>query len=214
MKKIVLLLTTILMGIGAFAQFQAGNILVNGTLVFGSNQSKSINGGTTTDGPKTTTFEIGPGLEYFFTDKISFGAEIDFSTEKTVDKNPGGPYDETRDKTTLTTISPFAAMYFINEEKFALFCKLGVGFGFGKNVYETITGGTTVSNENKVSSFEIGLKPGVVVHLSEKFGMTATIGELGYRSNKSDNGNTVNKNSSYGLQISPALGFGIFFKLK
>ncbi len=214
MKKIALLFTSVLMSIGAFAQYTAGNLLVNGTLIYEISQSESTNGGTTVKGPKTTSFEIAPGMEYFFTDKIAFGAEIGFSTEKEVDKDPGGGFDETINKTPMTYVAPFASMYFINEERFALFCRLGVGFGFGKNIYETIAGGTSVVTEDKVSAFQIGIRPGVAVHLSEKFGMTATIGAIGYSSYKTDDGNTVNKSSSYGLEISPSLGFGIYYKLK
>ena len=66
MKKIVLLLTSVFINIGVFAQYQAGNIIASGTLILTSSQSKLSNGGTTVEGPKTTTFEIGPGVEYFF----------------------------------------------------------------------------------------------------------------------------------------------------
>ena len=202
------------MSIGAFAQFQSGNILLSGTLIFNASQSENTNGSTTTKGPKTTTFELGPAIEYFVTNKISIGGEIDFTNEKTDNKNPGGGNIETIDRTNMTTISPYASMYFINEERFALFCKLGIGFGFGKTKNEVITGNTTVTNTANISSFEIGIKPGVAVHLSEKFGMTATIGMLGYSSYKTDDGNNEFKNTSYGLRLSPSLGFGIFFKLK
>lgn len=218
MKRNSLLLTFLILSIGAFAQFQAGNILATGTLTFGVSQSERTGGNTTIDGPKTTSFELAPGIEYFATDKIAVGAEIGFGMDKVLDKDPGGGVDETIDKTTMTTISPFASYYFINEEKFALFCKLGFGVGFGKEVYEEKTNGVTVSYDTKLSSFEIGLRPGIAVHLSERFGMTATFGSLGYRSYKEkqdNNGNTTtDKSSEYGLQIFPELGFGLYFKLK
>jgi hypothetical protein len=218
MKKITLLLIFALVSVVVFAQYQAGNILVSGTLIFGGSQSKESFGGTSVDGTKNTTFEIGPGIEYFLTDVISAGAEIGFSSYKEVDKNPGGGLDETIDKTSITTITPFASMYFINEEKFGLFCKLGVGFGFGKNVYEEKTGNTSVSVETKLSSFEVGIRPGITVHLSERFGMSATFCGLGFHSTKSKRdigGNTLeDKSSEYGFELIPSLGFGIYFKLK
>ena len=214
MKKTTLLLLFFLLGFFAIGQYQAGNILLNGTLIFEGSQSERTNGGTTVEGPKTTMFEIGPGIEFFFSDKMAFGGEINFSTEQEVDSDPGNGLDETIAKTNMTAIAPFFSYYFINEDRFALFGKIGVGFGFGKNTYEAKAGSTTVTNEEELSSFEIAFKPGIAVHLSEKFGMTATIGELGYSSTKSVNGGREDKTSNYGLRLSPSLGFGIYFKLK
>lgn len=211
MKKIVLVISLFFIGIGAMAQYQAGNILLSGTLVFGSGQSKDISGGVTVDGPKTTTFEIGPGIEYFFSDKIAFGIDLGYGMEKEVEEDGG--VTET-DKISMTTIAPFASMYFINEEKFALFCKLGVGFGFGKDIYEEKGGGTTVTDETKISALEVGLKPGIAVHLSEKFGMTATFGAVGFRSMKWEYDNFETKTSGFGLEIKPSLGFGIYYKFR
>jgi len=214
MKNIFVLTVLLFLSTGTIAQFQAGNILITGTLVFTSEQSESTTGSTTIHDPKTTTFEVGPGMEYFFSDKISFGGAIYYGTEKTVDNDPGGGVDEEIYKTHLTTITPFASYYFINDDRFALFCRLGIGFGFGKDIYETKIGGTTTTDEEKLNLFTVGLGPGITVHLSDKFGMTATFGSLSYTSFKSDNGTTVDKSSSYGLQLSPALGFGIYYKLK
>jgi hypothetical protein len=218
MRKILVIVTIVLTSVGAFAQYQAGNILATATLTFGVAQSKTTGGNVTVEHPKYTTFEIAPGIEYFATDKIAIGGEIGFAMEKELDKNPGGVADETVDKTSMTTISPFASYYLVNEEKFAFFLKLGFGVGFGKRVHEIKTLGVTVSEDTKLSAFEIGLSPGIAVHLSERFGMTATFGSLGYRSFKEkqeNNGNTItDKSSEYGLKITPELGFGIYFKLK
>jgi len=214
MKKITLSLIIVLISIGAFSQYQAGNILLSGTLILGSSQDETSGNGATYKGPKTTKLEIGPGIEYFLTDKLAIGGEIDYSIEKEVDEDPGGGVDKTIDKSSMTTILPFASMYFINHDRFALFCKLVVGFGFGKNVNEVIGNGITVSDEDALSTFEIGLKPGISVHLTEKFGMTATIGAIGYRSHKTDSGNNEYKRNEYGLELTPSLGFGIYFKLR
>jgi hypothetical protein len=218
MRKILLILTIVLMSVGAFAQYQAGNILATATLTFSVAQSETSSGNVTVEHPKYTSFEIAPGIEYFATDKIAIGGEIGFAMDKELDKDPGGGLDETIDKTSMATISPFASFYLVNEEKFAFFLKLGFGFGFGTKVYEAKANGVTVSVDSKLSAFEIGLKPGIAVHLSERFGMTATFGNLGYRTYKEkrdNNGNTTTeKSSEYGLKITPELGFGIYFKLK
>lgn len=212
MKKTILLMLIVCIGSGAFAQFQSGNLLFGAGIRFGMDKSESSSGNTTVDGPKTTSFEFSPGIEYFVSDKFSIGADVSFNTSKRVEENPSGGYDKYTYKSNSSSVSPFVSLYMISEERFALYCKLDASIGFGKssNTYET--GNVTDESETKYTSFSIGLSPGVHVRLSEKFGMKASFGWIGYDLSKYKyEDDSEDKNSSVTFQITPSLGFGIYY---
>ncbi|MBD0726370.1 hypothetical protein B6A10_14415 [Flavobacterium sp. L1I52] len=153
MKKIFLALSLSFIGILS-AQTEKGSFIISGqtNLGFISNTIKYKAQGQTIDGPKTNTFTISPGADYFIVDNFALGLSLDFKSTTTKIKqntNINDPYDPIytagENKETQTTLSIIPnATYFFSEGKTRPF--LNAGVGFGNNKYKSDSNGTSSTN--------------------------------------------------------------------
>lgn len=97
----------------------------------------------------------------------------------------------------------------------------GVGVAFGSSKEEEKNGNTTTTTDGpKVTALEVGITPGLVFFPTNKVGLEANFGFVGFSSvtSKSTNGSTETKvsNSNFGLganSISPTFSLGFRYYL-
>lgn len=190
MKKVNILTLVFIFAVAAssFAQTSAGTVFIGGGLGFSSSNSKETVkiGGTTinTDGPQSTEFSILPGVGYFVADKLAIGIDISFTGNSLKENEDGGDY--TKVSTTTVGFTPFARKYFMLADNFGFTGNLGVGVAFGSSKIENKQGNTTTTTEGpKVTTLEVGISPGLVFFPSNRVGLEANFGFVGFSSETS-----------------------------
>lgn len=174
----------------SFAQTAQGTLYLGGGLGFttSSNKVTTSGGGTTVsaDGPKSTSFSIVPGVGYFIADKLAVGIDISFlnESEKEPYEGPGaqtGDYNKVSGN--LISFTPYARKFFMLSDNFGFTGTFGVGVGFGSSKTESKRGSTTVTNDGpKVTALEVGITPGLVFFPTNKVGLEANFGFVGFSS--------------------------------
>jgi len=120
--KTILMVTAVLIGTQAFAQFEKGRMLVGGTALFSVTQDKSKVGNTSTVTGTNVNFDVSPQFGYFIMDHFAVGGFISSRFSSFKDKNSSSNY---RSNSSGYTIGPMARYYFDP----GFFAQLGVGIG-------------------------------------------------------------------------------------
>ncbi len=192
MKKLITIVLSIITSVGLQAQPQQGSIRLSGSLKFDASSSEFKNG-TTVDGPKTSHYTVNPCGSYFINDKFEVGLGIGISGEKEEDANSFGTSEYT---SSLFMVMPFAQYNGMINEK--LFCTgrgmVDVGFGSYEDKFTDTSGSTTQKGD--ISSFSVGLTPGLEYWPSEKISINFQLGDLSYTSTtqKADAGGEFTEN--------------------
>lgn len=132
-----------------------------------------------------TTFTLAPEVGYQFNSQWSVGGEIAFSHSS--------PYSVKRNAFWL---APYARYTFLRKGIFGMFLDGGLGFSTAK-----------VKSADSENGFEIGIKPGFFVQVSDRFRILAKYGFLGYRDD------FANVGSKSGLVFEPNdLRFGLQYQ--
>ncbi|MER2997526.1 outer membrane beta-barrel protein [Pontibacter populi] len=210
MKKLLATAIFALMGSGAFAQTTQGTIVISGSLGINRNNVKSEN----LYNPRTTTLtsvSLTPGVGYFINDGLELGASfgLNYSTYK-LDSNKESDTYKSKDTNTRFDFSPFIRKYFMLSDKFAFTGTASAGFSIGKHEFEGSTSPITIESSTKGAFAYI--TPGVYYFPTEKIGLSATFGSLGYSATtwKSEEGSNKEVQSDFGLNLSSST-FGIGF---
>lgn len=186
---------------------EAQDLFVSGSLNLTTESSEVTSGGTTNEGPTTTTFRLSPKVGYYLNEDFAIGAGIGFSSNKTT--TPGNP--ETVDKSGFFYLNPFARYYLLREGNFAVLGEGGLNFGFGSS--ETTSGGTTNEGPSE-SFFQIYAAPMIEYSLTDMVALEASVGILTFETEKTeqDFGGTTqtSKDNEFGLRLFPnSVNFGV-----
>ncbi len=218
MKKIRLILsaTFVCLVINVInAQTEQGNFLIGAksdmNLLFGSSKNEVTNQGQTvsSDGPKTTNFNISPTIGYFFIDGLAGGLYINFEMNNSKDKYtiPVGGTVDLKDNITTITAGPFVRYYFALD-KVKPFLEGKVGFGSMKEKYDSYNNNAVTSNDYKYNLFNWGLGAGAAYFITDNISIDAMLGynqtSSKYKENDNEYKTTMN---SFGLNV----GFTIFY---
>ena len=111
-----------------------------------------------------TTMGILPEIGYNLSDKTAIGTTIGWSHY----------HDSSKVTTNLFQIEPYYRYSFFKSGIVSLFVDGTAGVGVGRTSYDGENGKAAVT-------WEIGLKPGISVALSEKCSVVAHVGMLGYQ---------------------------------
>ena len=214
MKKSLLLLA-LLSGAAATAQAQtaipAGTVSLGGGIGFFSRTNKSefkVGNNTFTDEFRNSQFQFAPAAGYFFADNLALGLNLSYTamSEKITRTGPGRTSPNALDARTTLRVGPYVQYYKMLSDQFGVLGTLGLGYqsGFAPS-YSGGSGGTVL--ETKTSGGYVSLTPGVIFFPVPKFGISASIGGLGYdrlnikRSDDSDGQSRSSSNlgASFGL---------------
>ena len=196
----------------------AGRWYLGGMLAFTVQTEKHEDAGTTTDGPKTTNFDIIPSFGWVLNDKLVLGLGIGYASTstKTFETDFDGNEIELKDKVGQFVFVPRVGYY--KQLTSNLYCipYFYIGFGFGNTSNETILFGEVVKTEGKISSFEVGIAPSLKYFFSNYWAISLAYGKLYYQNvtNTPDKDNTDHKNktANYGLDLNlTSINLGLYY---
>lgn len=181
MKKIIVAFAVLVAcSISVQAQY-----FVGGRFGFNTSGGSSEVGGTSSDKPKSTSFNFSPKVGMFLSEKLAVGAELNFGINNT--KTYG--MITTTTKSTGFGISPFVRYYVVQMDKFGIFAEGKVGVNFSSTE-------TTGSPKAKTTSFGINVAPVMYYNLTEKLSLEASVNLFNFGFNTSTTKFDDNKDTS------------------
>ncbi len=142
------------------------------------------------NGANQTTVSVNPEIGYNLDENLAIGTLLGYN------------YNYTQGvKVNAFKVAPYARYSFLKLDNVKLF--VDGGFGFGS--YKVKDGGSAQN------SWEVGLKPGVMVNLTEKVSFVAHMGFLGYRTADDAIGEDVFGPNGLGFNFSNSLTFGLLW---
>jgi hypothetical protein len=206
--KHLLILSLLLFQIQVYSQDLSGKIQIGGTGSFFIDQTEQdyeINGFLVRDEFKVRTISIIPQIGYFVNSSVSIGGRIGYSNVKTdqLGSSNGSIIIDNEIQTSIFKIGPYLRFHKSLNEQLLLFMQgnLNVGFGTRKN------GRNDPTIDENIFEIEAGLRPGILLLLSEKIGIESTFGFLGYKltqtklEDSSLSPTPTNKDQEYGLDL-------------
>ncbi len=199
----------------SFAQISQGSLYFGGGLGFAiASNKKTFSGGSTTvtsDGPRSTSFSIVPGVGYFIVDKLAIGIDISFISKSK--KEPDGSGSQAgnyeKESSNLISFTPYARKFFMLSDNFGFTGTFGVGVGFGSSKLESKRGNSTVTNdESKITALEVGITPGLVFFPSKNVGLEANFGFVGFSSTTLKKEENILNNILTTKRTETSVGFG------
>ena len=181
------------MVLGASVTAAKAQFYVGGSLGFWHDPKKSTSYDTSyeiiTIHSKSTSFWIEPDAGYSFNERWTVGLSIGFQFIRYSDTWSDGAYENENEISFY--VSPYARFNYFSKDKIKLFLDGVVG----------------VSAENAAESFgfQVIIRPGIAIHLTEHFSLVGTFGALGYRQNYRYT------RDGFGLDLSNSLGFGFYY---
>lgn len=158
----------------------SAQIYVGGTVGFNSSKNDKTD-------LKSTTIKLMPEIGYELSESWALGTVIGYAYNKLGDV-----------KTNTFTIAPYARYTFLKSNVVGLFVDGGFGFSTSK-----------VKGSDALNSWNIGLKPGLSIRLSDNFMLVAKYGFLGYEENEVAADSKV---KSFGLDLdTDELSFGFHY---
>lgn len=148
---------------------------------------------------KTVKFDFSPEIGYLFNDKWGVGLMLGYEYEKETEAGK-------KSYSNSFKISPFARWYYVHKGPFNLFLDGGVGFDFGK----------VKANGEKTNrhGFEVGVRPGACVDLTEGLCLCLRMGFVGYRHDYFGGEEPEIGTNGFGLRFAPEelmIGFELEF---
>jgi len=185
MKKAALSLTFLAASLIANAQLKQGAIAIGGTGNFSYIEGTNKVGSTSTNAPKATTFNIIPSIGCNVSENIALGLGIGYAYNKQEELASGSSSSSQKNTTTNETfiINPFARYYFMYNDNGGVFAQVNAAIGIGSGRYEPgSTSGGNSSYYIKNTSFDFGLRLGLIYFISNSWSIEGTYGKLGYNS--------------------------------
>ncbi|MEM1135604.1 MAG: hypothetical protein AAGI07_07170, partial [Bacteroidota bacterium] len=149
----------------------------------------------------TRTFSILPQIGRFVNDNVSIGGIIGFTRIKTefISTNSFGINFETETSIDIFQMGPFARFHKSVSDAAYVFLQAELIFGFGSSESEI------PDTKENLFTLQTGLRPGFIFFLTEKIGIEANIGFLGYNYSRNeldeDESDAKNTNSSFVLDL-------------
>lgn len=144
------------------------------------------------DGANKTSFVVNPEVGYNLNENWAIGVRLGYGYEYVKG-----------DKVNAFEVSPYARYTYAKLGPVNLF--LDGGFGFGTFKVKDADG----NSSDAQNAWEVGIKPGLSVNLTEKLSFISHVGFFGYR--KSDMGEVFGENG-FGLKLkSTDLTFGLLY---
>ncbi|MFT2011248.1 outer membrane beta-barrel protein [Pontibacter sp. 13R65] len=193
MKKLWIMLLLAATGTTmAYAQTEQGNMVISGSIggSFSSNKIEDIDfpGGFTS---KSTGIRIRPSFGYFIQEGLEVGLSTLIYFSKSNDMNGGAEHVY---HNRSFGFAPYVRKYFVLSDKLMAHGTGSISADFNSNWVERPSDKNL--EKNKSTSLGVFLYPGITYFVTEKLGITATLGQLGYKRDipKKGEGRVVNQN--------------------
>jgi Outer membrane protein beta-barrel domain len=171
---------------GSSMGYKKGDIFASGQFGFSSKGQGDA---------KESTFGFVPSVGYFIGEKMAVGIAIGFKSSTS--KPAQG--DSTTNSAFLAGL--FGRYYWTPKSQFSLFGQAGLEFA------SQSSGG----NSGSVTTFGLGIKPGVSYFLSNHFNIDATFGQIGFSNTSGSGGGSSNTNFDFGFDLTQ-INFGLSYK--
>ena len=181
-------------------------VAISTTLSFAQQGTVAIGVGSNLADVSWQDYSLTPTVGYFITDNMMVGTGFSMGSSS---------YEEmdTEYKSGGMNLSPFFRMYF-NEN---LYASAGIAIGSVSDSYDASSGGTTVTGENKTSTFGLNVGVGYSLMWNDRVCIEPSFGIAtgsGSSSSKDNIGGTVTESDSdapgtFGM----AIGLGIHIRL-
>jgi hypothetical protein len=202
MKKIAFVIAMAAISTALYSQ-----VFVGGSLGFSTSGSSTTSGSTTTDGPTLTTFSLEPMVGYYLNSQMAIGVELGISFNST---NNNATPTATKTTTTVFGISPFVRYHLVEMGPISVFGQGSVGIGFGREKFKS---GSTSTDGDKFTMFEIAVRPGISYKLTDQIAIEAFLGGLSYDMTTTKKPNDdKDKEHTLGLNFSTSLNLGFVYK--
>lgn len=180
-RKKILLLALLAASTGAaHAQsIAAGTVSLGGSIGYsrslGETEIKAVPTSYTVEFT-TSRFQFSPAVGYFIADNLAIGLNLGYVAEHTTQASstPGPPTPDNPDARTRLRVGPYVQYYKMLSEQFGVLGTLGAGY------QKSTTPGSGPSDATKATGFYAAITPGVIFFPIPKFGISASIGNLGY----------------------------------
>ena len=220
MKKLLFTILLACIGSAALAQTSQGNIVVSGTVGYQNHTQQNEDETSTYD---SRSFNIAPGIGYMLKDGLEAGISFRLSSSLSesnsyyLNENGRGElYSMNESKDKSFAISPYLKKYFSLSDKIAFTGEAYISFSKGNSRYhyEDVNHSSTESKRNN-TGFGVGIRPGITFFPTEKIGLSANFGRLGYNHTtyKNKEYDYKSKSSDFGLNLdgnSLTFGFGYY----
>lgn len=216
--KHLLIIILVLIQLPVLSQTLEGKFQMGGSLAYYTNTSDFEEG----DGSNLQQQEsfrnnisILPQFGYFINDNISIGGQIgyvreSFSYYSTINQTV---VNDVNSKQNRFQFGMFTRVHKPLNDNLYLFMQANLSAGIGRVKYDD-----NQNDDQNSFSFQAGVQPGILFMITEKFGIEGQFGFLGYESlntsNVDSNEDYKNKNTSFGLRLSPStFNLGLQFYL-
>lgn len=185
MKKFFLLALVAVSAQAARAQsIAAGTISLGGSVGysrFSESDERKVGPNTFTSKSTYSQFQFSPAISYFFADNLAVGLSLGYLAESTAETNtgPGASSPNALDPSTRFQVGPYVQYYKMLSEQFGVLGTLSGGYQSAFQQKRTGLNPNT-TYDTKGSGYYGAITPGVVFFPVPKFGISASIGNLGY----------------------------------
>ena len=205
-SKLIVILSFLLVTI-AKAQIQKGSLLTGGNFSFyhqNDTEEFSKYGNTSTDDIKSNYIFTNPQIGFFISDKTLIGGGISYE-HNTLEQiiRFGGSTGTIKQRDNTFFINPYLTRYTELTEKLYLTTSINLMVGLGNGKY-----GENYDLKTNILDIRFNIKPGLTYAISEKWLLSANIGQLFYdwknETVTSDTGSEerpANSSNNYGINF-------------
>ena len=187
MKKLILLALLAASTQSVRAQsIAAGTISLGGSIGYSQNTNKetyNVNNTANSFETKSSEFRFSPAVGYFVADNLAIGLELGYTAYRRpyTSRTPAPATVRAElDPTTVLRVGPYVQYYKMLSEQFGILGTLGGGYQNVRQYDYSGNGGNALIAEQKASGLYAALTPGIIFFPVPKFGISASLGSLGY----------------------------------
>ncbi|MBF9254441.1 outer membrane beta-barrel protein [Pontibacter sp. 172403-2] len=203
MKHILITALLALLGTGALAQTSQGTVTLSGGLSISSSSS----GTDENNKNREISFSITPKVGYFIADNLELGIS---STYRAAKFNTNLPGYKSVTKEHSQAIGTYLKKYFMLGDKVAVHATANLNYVTTRQKASSTTfqdiGSQTSETFSDLDYFGLNFSPGITFFPTEKIGLGASFGNVGYgyrtESNRSESDSSKSNSSNIGLDLS------------
>jgi len=174
---------------------EKGQFWLGGTISYNSSDQD--------DFIKTESLRIGPRLGYGVSDNWAIGLSLQYGLDNRRNNSEDTTYEYDRNS---FSVSPYVRYTFLKKNILHFFAEGELGYAHGKTKYKN-----DYSPNQKWNNYSLGIRPGILLNLSNHIKATTTINILSVEYQKSDDQKNWSVNADSGSFSFGNLVFGVAY---